>query len=402
MRVVPDNLSDEEFDVWLAKRGPFDNWKDADIRDQAAPLWLIGDNDRPLMLQNALVQVVGKEKSAKTFFTLEMAFCIAFGLKFHGLDVTQGQVVYILAEGGIRRNYTRVQALWSKHEAELQEMGYTSLEDARTKTGSFILLDQTIALAASSKEDPFSPKAFLEAMGDQGIKSPLLVVLDTWARSLWQSGGHESDPLTVGPSIQQADYIRKKLGGTSFAIVAHEGLAKNGRAKGLVDLGGAVDCGIFCKETATNSGVFEFTAMTQRHAEGGYKITAELRKPLDGPSVVLVSAGSMSAAAKIAGLPKSARAWYDALASLGKPVVTVAEWLAAGKARGLVTGKEGQPPSDKAVRTAMERARKGLVAMSAISVDGDGTVTLTPDAMEEPEEAGAFDVVDADGETDED
>jgi hypothetical protein len=140
-------------------------------------------------------------------------------------------------------------------------------------------------------------------------------------------------------------------------------------------------------------------AMTQRNAEAGYKITAELRKPLDdgtGPSVVLVSAGSMSARAKIAKLPKSARAWYEALETVGKPVVTLAEWLAAGKARGLVTGKDGAAPSDASVRKAMERARAGLVKSNAISVDDEGTVTLTPDAMAEPDEGGGFDPGDAD------
>src|SRR2546423_1324845 len=105
------------------KRRPFLNWSDAEIQNMPDLQWLIGDDDRPVLLQDALWQTIGKKKSAKTFYTLEQAWCIAFGLKFHGLDVKQGQVVYILAEGGIKRNYRRLQALWIKYEAEMREQG---------------------------------------------------------------------------------------------------------------------------------------------------------------------------------------------------------------------------------------------------------------------------------------
>lgn len=399
MTNVPED--DTEFDNWLASdnvvklpinRGPFQNWSDRDISTLPDLQWLIGDDDRPVLLQDALWQTIGKKKSAKTFYTLEQAWCVAFGLPFHGLPTKQGQVVYILAEGGIKRNYRRFQALWAKYEVEMRELGYTSLENARDKSKAFILLDQTIALAALSGDDPFSPKAFLKAMAAQGITSPALIVIDTLARSLWQSGGHENDHMTVGPSIQQCDYIRKKLGGATLILVAHIGANNNDRAKGLTDIAGAVDGGTICKETTLNSGVFEFKMMDQRHAEGGYTITAELRKPSKniGNVVALYSAASMSAAAKLAKLPKSARGWYDALASLGKDQVTVAEWLAAGVARGLVSGKDGAAPSEKTSRRALERAREKLVDMSAISLGVDGDVTLTPDQMEDPGAADDF------------
>jgi hypothetical protein len=399
MNRVPED--DAEFDDWLTSddnvvplpkkdRPPFQNWSDRDISTLPDLEWLIGDDDRPVLLQNALWQTIGKKKNAKTFYSLEQSFCIAFGLPFHGLPVKQGQVVYILAEGGIKRNYRRVQALWFKYEEQMKAKGYTSLEDARKRSKAFILLDQTIALAAINPDDRYSPQMFLKAMADQGVTKPALIVLDTLARSLWQSGGHENDHLTVGPSIQQCDYIRKKLGGATLILVAHIGANNNDRAKGLTDIAGAVDGGTICKETMPNSGVFEFKMMDQRHAEGGYTITGELQKPSDGsPSVVLVSEGSMSPAAKIAKLPKTARAWYNALVSLRKPTVTLAEWLAAGKALNLVMGKDGAAPSDaSSVRKAMQRARAVLVEMNAIEINSDGDVTLTPDKMQAPDDFG--------------
>jgi hypothetical protein len=378
---IEEFLGERSNVIQLKERGPFQNWSDSDIAMMPDIQWLIGDDDRPVLLQDALWQTIGKIKSAKTFYSLEQSWCVAFGLDFHGMPVKQGQVVYILAEGGIKRNYRRLQALWIKYETELRAQGYTSLADARERSKNFILLDQTIALAAMSKKDPFSADAFLKAMAAQGITRPALIVLDTLARSLWQSGGHENDHLTVGPSIQQCDFIRKQLGGCTLIVVAHIGVANNDRAKGLMDIAGAVDGGTICKETAPYSGVFEFKMMDQRHAEGGYTITAELRKPSDtSPSVALYSRESMSAVAKLAKLPKSARNWYEALASLGKPTATIAEWLAAGTARGIAALN-----SETARRRAMERARDKLEAVDAIAIASDGTVTLTPDKMLDPD-----------------
>lgn len=401
---VDDLIGIEPDDIVVSlpvpKREPFRNWTDAEIATLPDLKWLIGDDDRPVLLQDALWQTIGKKKSAKTFYTMEQAFCVAFGLDFHGHPTQQGQVVYVLAEGGIKRNYLRLEALWRKHEKEMRAKGYTSLAEARAKKNAFVLLDQTIALAALSKDDPFSPAAFLKAMAAQGVTKPVLIVIDTWARSLWQSGGHENDHLTVGPSIQQCDYIRKKLGGATMILVAHIGAQNNDRAKGLTDMAGAVDGGTICKETAPFSGVFEFKAMDQRHAEGGYTITAELIKPPgDGSSVVLVSSEGMSAAAKLAKLSKADRDWYDALASLGNESVTIGEWLAAGTARGIVRGREGKPPNPKSVGISLSRAQKNLAELQAIMVDATGDrVKLTPEKMREPDDRNDFEVGDADDE----
>jgi hypothetical protein len=375
------------------KRRPFQPWTIDDIENMPELSYLIGDEERPVLMEGGLWQTIGLLKSGKTFFTLEAAFCVAFGIEFHGLPVKQGQVVYILAEGGIKRNFKRVRALFDKHKSAMAACGFASLADAMN-TNQLILIDQTIKLANSMPADPTSPESFIKEMRQAGAIRPVLIVLDTWARALWESGGHDSDQQTVGPSIQSCEVIRKTLGNAALIMVAHVGASKEAqnRAKGLTDPAGAIDGGTLCKKTGDgDSAIYTFKAIHQRHAAEGFTITAQLRKPSDdATSVVLVSGKGVIGAINIAQASPSVRGWLNALVSLGKPIATVAEWQAAAVERAVVSGEGGQPPKPDSVRKAMRRARDELIALQAIKVTGS-LVTLTIEDMREPEAAGDFD-----------
>ena len=375
------------------KRRPFQPWTIDDIENMPELSYLIGDEERPMLMEGGLWQTIGLLKSGKTFFTLEAAFCVAFGIEFHGLPVKQGQVVYILAEGGIKRNFKRVRALFDKHKSAMAARGFATLADAMA-TNQLLLIDQTIKLANSAPSEPTSPESFIKEMRDAGAVRPVLIVLDTWARALWESGGHDSDQQTVGPSIQSCEVIRKTLGNAALIMIAHVGASKEAqsRAKGLTDPAGAIDGGTLCKKTGEgDSAVYTFKAIYQRHAAEGFTITAQLRKPsADAASVVLVSGEGVIGAINIAQASPSVRGWLDALVSLGKPIATVAEWQAAAVARAVVSGEGGQPPKPDSVRKAMRRARDELMALQAIRVTGN-LVTLTIEDMREPDAAGDFD-----------
>lgn len=378
------------------KRRPFQPWTIDDIENMPDLKWLIGNDDSPVLLEGALWQTIGLLKSAKTFYTLEQAFCIAFGVDFHGLTVKQGQVVYILAEGGIKRNFKRVRALFEKHKSAMGARGYATLADAMA-TNQLLLIDQTIKLANSMPGDPTSPESFIKEL-KAIAPNPALIVLDTWARALWESGGHDSDQQSVGPSIQSLEMIRRTFGGCTLIMVAHVGASKEaqGRAKGLTDPAGAIDGGTLCRETGKDTGVFTFKAIHQRHAAEGFTITAQLRKPSDdAASVVLVSGEGVTGTLNLAQASASVKGWLDALTSLGKPVATIAEWQAAAVARAVVKGEDGQPPKPDSVRKAMRRARDELVDLSAITVNGN-LVTLTIEDMIAPDAPGDFDNDDAD------
>jgi hypothetical protein len=101
-------------------RRPFQEWTYAEIIAAPATSYLVGDDERPILLEDALWQTMGLLKSGKTFYTLEVAFCVAFGLDFEGCKTKEGNVGYVIAEGGIKRMFERVKALCAKYDVPLR------------------------------------------------------------------------------------------------------------------------------------------------------------------------------------------------------------------------------------------------------------------------------------------
>ena len=127
---MDDRISDPELEEMLRlptdiampaeRRHPFKEYTYEELTNAPKKIYLCGDDDRPILLTDSLWQTMGLLKSGKTFFCLELGFCIAFGLEFHGLPTKEGNVAYIIAEGGIGRNFERVLALCAKYENELR------------------------------------------------------------------------------------------------------------------------------------------------------------------------------------------------------------------------------------------------------------------------------------------
>jgi AAA domain len=401
---VPDDIEDllgpapQALKPAAAPRRAFQNWTDEDIDNQPELSFLVGDARRAILGESSLWQIYGKKKSAKTLFTMEAAFCIAFGLPFHGLPTKQGQVVYVVAEGGIKRNYKRFKALYLKHRVAMEAKGYMSLAEARRQTGNLILSDQAIALGSDDPKDPYGVKPFLAEMALQTVTNPVLIVLDTWARMLWASGGHDSAQEVVGPSLQACDVIRKKLGDCTVAMIAHVGAAGK-EAKGLTDAINAVDGALECvKEGETFAdAVFTFKTINIRHGEEGFKLRAKLRFPDGSPddvnerSVTLDSDDAAVSSIAIAKATASTRKWLGALRSLNEPTVTVDAWINAAIGLKIIKGKTGGNAAEDSYRTAMTRARDELVKLGAIELPADkASVTLTLERVEQREAENDF------------
>src|SRR5712671_3074162 len=133
-------------------RHPFKEYTYEELTNAPKKVYLCGDDDRPVLLADALWQTMGRLKSGKTFFSMELGFCIAFGLEFHGLPIKEGNVAYIIAEGGIGRNFQRVLALCAKYEEKLRKKfripegdGYIA---AAMDSGKFNLIDSPVELAS--------------------------------------------------------------------------------------------------------------------------------------------------------------------------------------------------------------------------------------------------------------
>jgi hypothetical protein len=375
------------------RRHPFKEYTFEELTNAPKKVYLCGDDDRPVLLADSLWQTMGLLKSGKTFFCMELGFCIAFGLEFHGLPTNEGNVAYIIAEGGIGRNFERVQALCAKYEDQLRiKFGIPEDDDyiaAAMNSGKFNLIDSPVNLASPDPKKGLG----IDVLLDQLAHRPYVAVfLDTWARMLWASGGHDSDHNTVGPAVQGCDRIRNALGCT-VVMVAHVGVAKDAqsRAKGLSDPAGAIDGATHCSKVGDGPfAQYIFRATYQRHAVDGFKIVAQLRA--SGPNVALTSDN----VANLVKLNKRESQMLDVLRGMERGA-SLADWQAAVEAA-KITGRDGKPLKADALRKAFKRATKRLMTVDAIENDGgvvtvksgpgdDGTVfgTAEEDFMEEDE-----------------
>ena len=257
----------------LVPRHKFKEWTYDELVDLPDSQWLAGDEERPVLIANGLWLNYGLFKAGKTYRSMELAFCIAFGLEFHGLPVTQGNVAYVIAEGGTKRHLKRLLALCEKYRLDPAEA---------LNSGKFNLVTTAVNLAQAKGVD--------ELLGQLGHHPYVAVWMDTWARMLSASGGHDSDPDTVGPAIRGCDRIRERLD-CAVTIVAHIGWSPTAqeRPKGLVDLPGAIDGATYCKKDGEGSNAwFRFKSVYQRHAADGFEQLAKLKE--FGPDRVFVSA----------------------------------------------------------------------------------------------------------------
>jgi hypothetical protein len=360
-----DLLGPEPVKAPEERRHPFKEYTYDELTNAPKKVYLCGDDDRPVLLTDSLWQTMGLLKSGKTFFCMELGFCIAFGLEFHGLPTKEGNVAYIIAEGGIGRNFQRVLALCAKYERELRAKFGISDGDyiaAAINSGKFNLIDSPVDLANPDPKKGLGVDVLLDRLEH---KPYVAVFLDTWARMLWASGGHDSDQNTVGPAVQGCDRIRRALGCT-VVMVAHIGVAKEaqGRAKGLSDPAGAIDGATHCSKVGDGPlARYAFRATYQRHAVDGFTIMAQLRE--SGPNVALMSDN----VANLVKLSKRDSQILDVLRGM-EPGASLAEWQAAVEAA-MVTGRDGKPLTADALRKAFKRATDRLATADAIEIEGD-------------------------------
>lgn len=347
------------------RRHPFKEYTYEELTNAPKKVYLCGDDERPVLLTEALWQTMGPLKSGKTFFCMELGFCIAFGLEFHGLPTKEGNIAYIIAEGGIGRNFERVLALCAKYQDQLRikfgipEGDYIA---AAMNSGKFNLIDSPVELANPDPKKGLGVDVLLDQLAH---KPYVAVFLDTWARMLWASGGHDSDQNTVGPAVQGCDRIRKALGCT-VVMVAHVGVAKDaqGRAKGLSDPAGAIDGATHCSKHGDGPlARYAFRATYQRHAVDGFTIVAQLRD--SGPNVALMS----NNVANLVKLSKRDNQMFDVLRGM-EAGASLADWQTAVEAA-KVTGRHGKPLKADALRKAFKRVKERLMTADVIEVEGD-------------------------------
>ena len=214
---LPDNTGQNEnvpLVVPLKKDVPLFKFADAsELMNRAyAPDFLI----KTLFESNALGQVFGATGSGKSFVVLDMAYCIATGLDYHGLTTKQGNVAYICGEG-FRAIGRRVKALQNKYDATIAGKLFIS-----EQPGAFIDIGVTSSVADAIKS----------------IGNVSLVIIDTYHRNM--GGGNENSADDFGVILRNIDTFLKPLN-VAVLIVHHSGHMETDRSRGSSAIRAAMD-----------------------------------------------------------------------------------------------------------------------------------------------------------------
>ncbi len=252
--------------------------------------WLI----EPVMTVGGMVELFANYGAGKSFVTLDMALCVAAGLRWHGHNVKSGAVAYIVAEGA--QGFTlRVPAWLEAHNLTAADL-----------TGKIHFLPQ--------KEDIPNRKAVermiaeLEALPEP----PSLVVIDTAARAL--EGYDENSPKDMGAFISGCAQIRQATGATVL-IVHHTGKSGDGD-RGHSSLSAAMDT---VMKLSRPGGRMLLQCTKQKDgAEPFTPIALNLTQVMDGKTCIVKDGNVPADTAGVAVKNRTDQRVLEALGSLGK------------------------------------------------------------------------------------
>ena len=185
----------------------------ADLKPGPEPLYLVDE----LIPAAGLVDVWGKAKCYKSFWTLDLMLHVAMGWEYRDRYVRQGPVVYCAFEGahGYKK---RVEAL-RRHYGM----------DADADVPLYVMPGQANLIAEH--------RLLISDIAEQlATTAPVVLVLDTLNKSLV---GSENKDVDMGAYVRAAKAIRDKFG--CVVIIVHHCGYDDTRPRGHSSLPGAVD-----------------------------------------------------------------------------------------------------------------------------------------------------------------
>lgn len=202
----------------------------------------------------------GAPGSGKTFFVLDLALCVAANRSFHGHDVRQGPVAYVVAEGV--RGIGRRVAAWRSARQHPDPIPVH-------------FLPQAVRVL-----QPSDVEALLGELGAWN-PAPALVVFDTVAQCL--VGGDENTPKDMGTLIDVGNQIRQRFG-AAFLAVHHSGWDLK-RERGSSTLRGAAD---LIAKVSNEDGIVSVTC--DKNKDGPPFLPLRFRLEPKGDSCILTHA----------------------------------------------------------------------------------------------------------------
>jgi hypothetical protein len=182
-----------------------------------------------MLFADTLASIVAKWESFKTFFALEVAFCIAVGADYNGRRVQHGAVVYVSAEGGasIAKRLAALRAKYGAFQGQIPLLIHPGP----------VLINQPEQVAALLE----STRSRLADLGWASL-SIVAVFIDTLARNM---SGNENAVEDMSAFRRGLDYIRTETG--ACVIVVHHTGWEGERSRGSSSLPSALDTEIFIR-----------------------------------------------------------------------------------------------------------------------------------------------------------
>lgn len=176
------------------------------------PTWLIDH----ILPAGGFIGLYGPSGCGKSFIALDMAFCVASGLRWHERETQQGWVVYISGEGmaGLGR---RAQSWLTHHGLDVSDADIAWLPEAVP------IYDGSEGL-----------EALVGRIAEVG-KAPSLVIIDTLARSF---NGNENEQFDMGRFVTGVQHLQQ-LGAAVLAV--HHTNSGEGRERGSTAFRAATD-----------------------------------------------------------------------------------------------------------------------------------------------------------------
>lgn len=188
--------------------------------------------------------VYGPSNVGKSFYALDIAFCVAAKMDWQGSKTRGGPVLYLATEGGNAFN-NRVMALRKQYGIDDVQLA--------VRPSPVNLLDP-----AADLEGLLELCADIEQTCGQ---KPCLIVVDTLSRAL--AGGDENGSVDMSSYIQNVDVLRCATG-AHIMTVHHSGKDTSKGARGHSSLRAATDTEI---ELAVDGTIRTATATKQRDLE---------------------------------------------------------------------------------------------------------------------------------------
>jgi putative DNA primase/helicase len=184
----------------------------------------------------------GKAGSYKTFIALDLALAVSQGTTWCGVNVQQGPVVFVSAEG---------------QGGVSERVGAYSKDRGSRISNQFALWPQPLML-----RDPARVEAFVSDV-TAVFPEPRLIVIDTLSRCF--GGGDENSPSDMGSFVAGVDQLRTT--GAAVLVIHHTGKSgKNPTPRGHYSLEAAADTVIHAKSDG-NSNLTRLICTKQRDAD---------------------------------------------------------------------------------------------------------------------------------------